>query len=70
MMLLLLARSPQRPRRLELSLGPFFTLTAGSLGLRGVTELISGDVISGAHDLAAIAPAPHPDGTGTCPAGV
>jgi len=49
----LLARSPRRPPRLELSLGPFFTLTVGSLGLRGVTELISGDVITGAHDLAA-----------------
>ncbi len=49
----LLARSPRCPPRLELSLGPFFTLTVGSLGLRGVTELISGNVITGAHDLAA-----------------
>jgi uncharacterized membrane protein YjjB (DUF3815 family) len=47
----LLARAPGRPPRLELVLGPFFTLTVGSLGLRGVTELASGQALTGAHDL-------------------
>jgi uncharacterized membrane protein YjjB (DUF3815 family) len=47
----LLARSLRRPPRLELVLGPFFTLTVGSLGLRGVTELASGQALTGAHDL-------------------
>lgn len=47
----LLSRSPRRPPRLELVLGPFFTLTVGSLALRGVTELASGQALTGAKDL-------------------
>jgi len=47
----ILARRPQLPPRLELILGPFFTLTVGSLGLRGVTQLISGHPIGGAKTL-------------------
>lgn len=46
-----LAQSPSRPPRLELMMGPFFTLTVGSLGLRGVSQLLSGHPISGAQTL-------------------
>ncbi|NUR89246.1 MAG: threonine/serine exporter family protein [Nonomuraea sp.] len=47
----LLSRSAVRPPRLELVVGGFFTLTVGSLGLRGVTALIGGHPIVGAQDL-------------------
>ncbi|NUT44942.1 MAG: threonine/serine exporter family protein [Thermoactinospora sp.] len=47
----LLSRSPALPPRLELVVGGFFTLTVGSLGLRGVTALIGGHPIVGAQDL-------------------
>nr|WP_240982595.1 threonine/serine exporter family protein [Streptomyces sp. S3(2020)] len=47
----LLARSPARPPRLVLLLPGFFTLTVGSLGMRGLTTLAGGYVIEGFHDL-------------------
>ncbi|MFJ9430940.1 threonine/serine exporter ThrE family protein [Streptomyces sp. NPDC101490] len=47
----LLARPPGRPPRLVLFLGGFFTLTAGSLGLRALTSLSGGHVLHGFHDL-------------------
>ncbi|WP_327088944.1 threonine/serine exporter family protein [Nonomuraea sp. NBC_01738] len=48
----LLARSPSMPPRLELVAGGFFTLTVGSLGLRGVTSILGGHPIVGVKDLA------------------
>ncbi|MER5960946.1 threonine/serine exporter family protein [Streptomyces sp. NPDC002057] len=47
----LLSRPPGRPPRLVLFLGGFFTLTAGSLGLRALTSLAGGHVLHGFHDL-------------------
>ncbi|MFE0771693.1 threonine/serine exporter family protein [Streptomyces sp. NPDC058861] len=47
----LLSRRPGRPPRLVLFLGGFFTLTAGSLGLRALTSLAGGHVLHGFHDL-------------------
>lgn len=45
------SRSPGRPPRLILVLGGFFVLTVGGVGVRGVTALIGGDVVSGVRDL-------------------
>ncbi|MET9390537.1 threonine/serine exporter family protein [Streptomyces sp. NPDC006624] len=47
----LVARRPGRPPRLPLVLAGFFTLTVGSLGLRGLTTLIGGHPIEGFQDL-------------------
>lgn len=47
----LLARAPHRPPRLVLLLPGFFTLTVGSLGMRGLTTLAGGYVIEGFQDL-------------------
>ncbi|AOR31259.1 hypothetical protein BFF78_09545 [Streptomyces fodineus] len=47
----LLDRNPARPPRLILILPGFFTLTVGSLGLRGLTTLAGGYVIEGFQDL-------------------
>ncbi|MFI5527736.1 threonine/serine exporter family protein [Kitasatospora sp. NPDC051853] len=46
-----LARSPRHPPRLVLLLPGFFTLTVGSLGMRGLTTLAGGYVIEGFQDL-------------------
>jgi uncharacterized membrane protein YjjP (DUF1212 family) len=40
-----------RPPRLLLILGGFFVLTVGGVGVRGVTALVGGDVVSGFQDL-------------------
>lgn len=40
------------PPRLILLLGGFFVLTVGGLGVRGVTAIFGGDVVSGVHNLA------------------
>jgi uncharacterized membrane protein YjjB (DUF3815 family) len=45
------SRSVRRPPRLVVVLGGFFVLTVGSLGLRGATALISGQPITGVHNL-------------------
>lgn len=42
---------PDRPPRLVLLLPGFFTLTVGSLGMRGLTTLAGGHVIAGFQDL-------------------
>ncbi|WRZ91712.1 hypothetical protein OHB54_23120 [Streptomyces sp. NBC_01007] len=42
---------PNQPPRLVLLLPGFFTLTVGSLGMRGLTTLAGGHVIEGFHDL-------------------
>ncbi|MDT7844742.1 threonine/serine exporter family protein [Streptomyces justiciae] len=47
----ILARAPHRPPRLVLLLPGFFTLTVGSLGMRGLTTLAGGYVIEGFRDL-------------------
>lgn len=47
----LLDRNPACPPRLILILPGFFTLTVGSLGLRGLTTLAGGYVIEGLQDL-------------------
>ncbi|MFF8380473.1 threonine/serine exporter ThrE family protein [Streptomyces sp. NPDC015661] len=47
----LLSRPAGRPPRLVLFLGGFFTLTAGSLGLRALTSLAGGHVLHGFRDL-------------------
>jgi uncharacterized membrane protein YjjB (DUF3815 family) len=47
----LIARRPGRPPRLILLLPGFFTLTVGSLGMRGLTTLAGGYVIEGFADL-------------------
>ncbi|MFI7005932.1 threonine/serine exporter family protein [Streptomyces sp. NPDC050145] len=47
----LIARRPGRPPRLILILPGFFTLTVGSLGMRGLTTLAGGYVIEGFQDL-------------------
>ncbi|MFE1956179.1 threonine/serine exporter family protein [Streptomyces sp. NPDC059524] len=47
----LIARRPGRPPRLILLLPGFFTLTVGSLGMRGLTTLAGGYVIEGFQDL-------------------
>jgi uncharacterized membrane protein YjjP (DUF1212 family) len=47
----LLARHPGQPPRLLLLLPGFFTLTVGSLGMRGLTALAGGYVIAGFQDL-------------------
>ncbi|MEU9337847.1 threonine/serine exporter family protein [Streptomyces sp. NPDC048290] len=47
----LIARPPHRPPRLILLLPGFFTLTVGSLGMRGLTTLAGGHVIKGFADL-------------------
>ncbi|WTW99014.1 threonine/serine exporter family protein [Streptomycetaceae bacterium NBC_01309] len=47
----LLARPAHRPPRLVLVLAGFFTLTVGSLGLRGLTVLAGGDRVQGFQDL-------------------
>ncbi|AZP23250.1 threonine/serine exporter family protein [Streptomyces aquilus] len=46
-----LARAPRRPPRLVLLLPGFFTLTVGSLGMRGLTTWAGGYVIKGFEDL-------------------
>ncbi|MFD5817262.1 threonine/serine exporter family protein [Streptomyces sp. NPDC127038] len=46
-----LALRPDRPPRLVLLLPGFFTLTVGSLGMRGLTTLAGGYVIEGFRDL-------------------
>ncbi|WP_235902666.1 threonine/serine exporter family protein [Streptomyces sp. 1-11] len=46
----LLSRGPRRPPRLILILPGFFTLTVGSLGMRGLTTLIGG-YVEGFQDL-------------------
>ncbi|MFJ4829796.1 threonine/serine exporter family protein [Streptomyces sp. NPDC088747] len=46
-----LARGRDRPPRLVLLLPGFFTLTVGSLGMRGLTTLAGGHVIEGFRDL-------------------
>jgi uncharacterized membrane protein YjjB (DUF3815 family) len=48
----LVGGQPRRPPRLVLVLGGFFVLTVGGVGVRGVTALVGGDVISGIQDLA------------------
>ncbi|WP_231873257.1 MULTISPECIES: threonine/serine exporter family protein [Kitasatospora] len=45
------ARGPGRPPRLLLVLPGFFTLTVGSLGMRGLTSLAGGHPVRGFHDL-------------------
>ncbi|MFF6885709.1 threonine/serine exporter family protein [Streptomyces sp. NPDC012421] len=47
----LLSRGPARPPRLILILPGFFTLTVGSLGMRGLTTLAGGHVVDGFTDL-------------------
>ncbi|XIE80714.1 threonine/serine exporter family protein [Streptomyces sp. SBR177] len=47
----LLTRRPDRPPRLVLLLPGFFTLTVGSLGMRGLSTLAGGHVIAGFRDL-------------------
>ncbi len=47
----LIARGPHRPPRLILILPGFFTLTVGSLGMRGLTTLAGGYLIEGFADL-------------------
>ncbi|MEV6701135.1 threonine/serine exporter family protein [Streptomyces sp. NPDC051453] len=47
----LIGRKPHRPPRLILILPGFFTLTVGSLGMRGLTTLAGGYVIEGFQDL-------------------
>ncbi|MFF2779398.1 threonine/serine exporter family protein [Streptomyces sp. NPDC058052] len=47
----LLSRGPARPPRLLLVLPGFFTLTVGSLGMRGLTTLAGGHVVDGFSDL-------------------
>ncbi|MFF4539612.1 hypothetical protein [Streptomyces aureus] len=42
---------PKQPPRLVLLLPGFFTLTVGSLGMRGLTTLADGYVIEGFRDL-------------------
>ncbi|MFE6336594.1 threonine/serine exporter family protein [Streptomyces sp. NPDC057798] len=46
-----LARDPGRPPRLILLLPGFFTLTVGSLGMRGLTTLAGGHPVQGFTDL-------------------
>ncbi|MFJ1755897.1 threonine/serine exporter ThrE family protein [Kitasatospora sp. NPDC088134] len=46
-----LARRPGAPPRMLLALPGFFTLTVGSLGMRGLTSLASGHPVRGFHDL-------------------
>lgn len=41
-----------RPPPLILVLGGFFVQTVGGVGVRGVTALLGGDVLSGVHDIA------------------
>ena len=45
------AQQANRPPRLVLLLGGFFVLTVGGVGVRGVTALIGGDVVSGLSNL-------------------
>jgi uncharacterized membrane protein YjjP (DUF1212 family) len=47
----LLARNPTHPPLLVLILGAFFVLTVGSLGLRGLTTWIGGNVLQGFYDV-------------------
>jgi uncharacterized membrane protein YjjP (DUF1212 family) len=47
----LLARAEHRPPRLVLLLPGFFTLTVGSLGMRGLTTLAGGHPVEGFRDL-------------------
>ncbi|MFJ9610653.1 threonine/serine exporter ThrE family protein [Kitasatospora sp. NPDC101176] len=47
----LLSRRPGMPPRLVLALPGFFTLTVGSLGLRGLTDLAGGHPIEGFRDI-------------------
>ncbi|MFF9473782.1 hypothetical protein ACF1E9_14325 [Streptomyces roseolus] len=47
----LASRGPERPPRLLLVLPGFFTLTVGSLGMRGLTTLAGGHVVDGFTDL-------------------
>lgn len=48
----LVDRSEHAPPRLILVLGGFFVLTVGGLGVRGLTAVFGGDVVSSVHDLA------------------
>jgi uncharacterized membrane protein YjjP (DUF1212 family) len=48
----LIDASVSAPPRLILLLGGFFVLTVGGLGVRGVTALFGGDVVSGIQNLA------------------
>lgn len=43
---------PRRPPRLVLVLGGFFVLTVGGLGVRGISAVFGGDVVSSVDDLA------------------
>ncbi|WAL75674.1 threonine/serine exporter family protein [Kitasatospora sp. YST-16] len=45
------AAGPGRPPRMLLALPGFFTLTVGSLGMRGLTSLAGGHPVRGFHDL-------------------
>jgi uncharacterized membrane protein YjjB (DUF3815 family) len=47
----LVGAQPRRPPRLVPVLGGFFVLTVGGMGVRGVTALVGGDVISGIQDI-------------------
>ncbi|HVD22198.1 MAG TPA: hypothetical protein VNC23_03815 [Lapillicoccus sp.] len=47
----LVGARPRRPPRLVLLLGGFFVLTVGGVGVRGVTALVGGDVVSGVQDV-------------------
>ncbi|GAB3655572.1 hypothetical protein GCM10027589_14790 [Actinocorallia lasiicapitis] len=46
------ARRPSMPPRLVLLAGGFFVLTVGSLGLRGLTDILGGEPLDGARQLA------------------
>ncbi len=48
----LVSAGARRPPRLLLVLGGFFVLTVGGVGIRGVTSLLGGDVVTGLQHLA------------------
>lgn len=47
----LVGSDPRRPPRLILMLGGFFVLTVGGVGVRGVTSLFGGDVVTGLENM-------------------
>jgi uncharacterized membrane protein YjjP (DUF1212 family) len=47
----LVGSDPRRPPRLILMLGGFFVLTVGGVGVRGVTSLFGGDIVTGLENL-------------------
>ena len=47
----LVGAHPRRPPRLILLLGGFFVLTVGGVGVRGVTSLLGGDIVTGLQNL-------------------